>query len=83
MKRDPFDTKWFNSVIPGTKLVAVGARDLDWLTSDNIYVALNGKEEGIFETRPYVSITGDDGKTHSCHLSRFALYECDEKENIC
>ena len=62
---------WHSSIVPGSKITAIGTRDLDWLTSGVDYVAINGREAGIFATRPFVTVVGDDGKKHSCHLSRF------------
>jgi hypothetical protein len=73
-----FDTKWFDTIIPGSEIIAVGTRDVDWLTSGKAYAAVHGKEEGIFESRPFVSVVGDDGKEHSCHLSRFHPVETAE-----
>jgi len=69
---DPFNTKWFDTVTPNSKIVAKGVRGLSYLTTGKTYIAINGKEDGIFEDRPFVTIEGDDGKRHSCHLSRFA-----------
>ena len=70
---DLFDVSWHGDVAPGTEIVAIGTRDLHYLTSGKTYIAINGKEEGIFETRPFVTVVADDGLRHSMHLSRFTL----------
>ena len=60
-------------VLVGTELLAVGVDDISTLTEGKLYKSLYGWEEGIFETRPYVSIIDDSGKQYSCHLSRFII----------
>lgn len=53
-------------------ITAQGIRGVeDHLTQDKIYTALHGLEEGIFSNRPFVTVIDDNGKTFSCHASRF------------
>lgn len=59
----------------GTPIKAVGTRELSNLTKDKVYNALHGAEEGIFHTRPFVTVIDDTGERYSCHLSRFHLVE--------
>ena len=68
---DPFDASWYGTITPGTEIIARGTRDLCYLTAGSTYIAINGKEDGIFSDRPFVTIKADDGKRHCCHLSRF------------
>jgi len=63
-----------SKVLPGTLLVAVGVGDCP-LTKGKVYNAIYGAEEGIFETRPFVTVICDTGDAYSCHLSRFTLKE--------
>jgi len=56
---------------PGDEIICEGSRGLSNLTSGKAYKALHGKEDGIFENRPFVTVIDDDGKEYSCHLSRF------------
>ena len=42
-----------------------------YLTNNKIYIAIRDQEPGIFETDPYITITGDTGKPLMCHASRF------------
>lgn len=62
-----------NKVVAGTKLIAIGTRGYPDLTEQKSYIAINGAEEGIFETRPFVTVVGDKGINLSCHLSRFII----------
>lgn len=63
-------------------LKAVGTRDILNLTKDKLYTSLKGKEEGIFENSPYVTIIDDYNKRFSCHFNRFEIIEEFEDENI-
>jgi hypothetical protein len=63
--------KWMKTVVPDMPILAIGVRDYPNLTSFKVYTAINGREEGIFETSPFVTVIGDDGKKLTCHLSRF------------
>ena len=63
-----------NEVHEGTALIAVGTRDVP-LTTGKVYHALFGAEEGIFRSRPFVTVVNDDGDKYSCHLSRFHIAE--------
>ena len=47
---------------PNQTLICVAARDIHNLTQGKEYVCLYRLEEGIFANRPYVTVTGDDGK---------------------
>lgn len=76
-----WDTKWFDTVKPGSEIVARGVRDLDYLTAGKTYVAINGKEDGIFANRPFVTVDADDGKRHSCHLDRFIPLPAESESN--
>jgi hypothetical protein len=71
MVTNPWCIRWMAAVVPGTPIVAVGTRDCRDLTSGKVYAACNGREDGIFESRPFVTVVADDGKKHSFHLSRF------------
>jgi len=62
-------------VISGTELIAIGTSGYNDLTAGNTYIAINGAEEGIFETRPFVTVVGNRGINLSCHLSRFKIKE--------
>ncbi|GEM_PF-3929015 len=62
-------------VVEGSSIIAIGTRDMPTLTKGKIYTAIYGVEQGIFETRPFVTVIDDDGKKLSCHLSRFILVE--------
>jgi hypothetical protein len=63
---------WMETIVPGSRIVAVGTRDMGGqLTRGKVYTAINGREEGMFATRPYVTVVSDDGNKHSYHLSRF------------
>lgn len=66
--------------MPGSQIVAVGTRDIRELTAGKVYTALKGKEEGIFEDRPFVHVIDDNGKKYCCHLARFKPLE--NSENI-
>lgn len=50
------------------------------LTSGRVYTAMFGIEPGIFATRPFVTVTDDNGTVVSCHLSRFEVID-DEAES--
>lgn len=66
-------------VTPATKLplyaniIALGTRDLRDLTTGKTYQAIYGLEEGIFTSRPFVTIIDDCGKQRTLHASRFRL----------
>lgn len=62
---------WHDTIVPGSRIVAVGTRDVRDLTEGKVYTAIYGKEEGIFTSRPFVTVVGDDGIKDSFHLSRF------------
>lgn len=64
-----------DKVRKGTMLKCIGAYDYRHLTEGKVYECLYGLEEGIFESRPYVSVIGDNGDKLSCHASRFELLE--------
>lgn len=67
---------------PNSPIVAVGNAGVEYLlTNGKKYVALYGKEDGIFESRPFVTVIADDGKRHSFHMSRFTL-PTNDKGNI-
>ena len=66
---------WQRSIVPGSRIVANGTRDLRELTRGKVYEAINGREDGIFNDRPFVTVIADDGKKHSYHLSRFLPQE--------
>jgi len=58
------------------KLKCIGARTTDGrLTDGKVYTALYGIEPGIFQSRPFVTVIEDTGKTSSWHLSRFEIVE--------
>ena len=61
-----------NEVHEGTALIAVGTRDVP-LTTGKVYHALFGAEEGIFHSRPFVTVIDDNRHLYSCHLSRFHI----------
>ena len=63
-------------------LKAVGTRDILNLTKDKLYTSLKGKEEGIFENSPFVTIIDDYNKRFSCHFNRFEIIKEFEDENI-
>ncbi|ANS06201.1 hypothetical protein HOR19_gp08 [Phage MedPE-SWcel-C56] len=60
-------------VAPGTKLVAIGTRNVPELEFGAVYTA-NRVEEGIFTSRPFVEVEGRYGP-YMCHLSRFEFAE--------
>lgn len=62
-----------NEVKAGTLLVASGTAGMSSMCQFNTYVALKDAEEGIFESRPFIRITKDNGSSTVCHLSRFQL----------
>lgn len=65
---------YLNGFKKGDKLKCIIARDLTELEVGKIYEAAKDEEEGIFENRPYITVT--DGKKHySCHSSRFEKVE--------
>ena len=64
-------TEWMRAIMPGSPIVAIGTRDVRDLTRGAAYTAINGREDGIFEDRPFVTVETDDGKIRSFHLSRF------------
>ncbi|WFZ78568.1 hypothetical protein MQM1_086 [Aeromonas phage vB_AsaP_MQM1] len=43
------------------------------LTTGKTYYPVYGLEEGIFPSRPFVTVEGADGQLVSCHASRFEL----------
>jgi len=53
-------------------ITAYGTRGVS-LTKNKEYKCINGTEEGIFATRPFVTVTNDNGKQASYHQSRFEL----------
>ena len=61
-------------------LKAVGTRDIRNLTKDKLYTSLRGKEEGIFENSPFVTIIDDYNKKFSLHFNRFEIIEEFEDE---
>ena len=61
-------------------LKAVGVRDIRNLTKDKLYTSLRGKEEGIFENSPFVTIIDDFNKRFSLHFNRFEIIEEFEDE---
>jgi hypothetical protein len=63
--------KWFESIVPGSRIVARGVRNYPNLTVGRVYTALNGREAGLLANRPFVTVVGDNGKKLSCHLERF------------
>lgn len=63
-------------------LKAVGVRDIRNLTKDKLYTSLRGKEEGIFENSPFVTIIDDLNKRFSLHFNRFEVVEEFEDETI-
>ena len=62
----------------GTALVCIGGRGTYTLTDGKVYYALFGAEEGIFSSRPFVSVIGDDSEQHTWHLSRFKLKDSND-----
>jgi hypothetical protein len=68
---NPFCLKWTYEIVPGSTIIARGVRDLGNLTAGKAYTAIKGREEGIFECRPFVTVVDDDGKNYCCHLDRF------------
>jgi HKD family nuclease len=64
-----------DKVQAGTKMRCIAAHDYYQLTEGKVYSCMYGLEEGVFETRPYVSVIGNHGKPLSCHASRFELAE--------
>lgn len=66
------DAPWFP---PGTKLRCVRPGDGYNLCYGSVYVALEGKEEGIFPDRPFVSVIDEAGKRTSAHACRFELVQ--------
>lgn len=66
-----------NTVNPGDEMILVSCADgyQYKLTEGKIYNCLNGLEEGIFYSRPFVSFIDDNGKKCSCHASRFIRAE--------
>lgn len=43
------------------------------LTTGKVYYPVYGLEDGIFPSRPFVTVEADNGKIVSCHASRFEL----------
>lgn len=62
---------WMEAIVPGSPVVAIGTRDVRDLTRGKVYTAINGREDGIFSNRPFVTVVADDGKKRVFHLSRF------------
>ena len=64
----------YNTVVPvGAKMKCLSARYYPGLTEGKVYECLHGLEAGIFTSRPFVSVIGDDGKKLRGHASRFTL----------
>lgn len=55
----------------GEMITAYGTRGIRNLTRGKAYKCLNGTEEGIFASSPFVTVIDDDGKEYSFHQSRF------------
>lgn len=51
----------------------IGGRTAECLTNGKNYVALSDQMEGIFQDRPYLTVTSDYGKPVAVHASRFEL----------
>lgn len=62
---------WFP---PGQRLRCIRPEDYALLYG-NVYVALEGKEDGIFSDRPYVTVLDERGRRTQCHASRFELVD--------
>lgn len=54
----------------GQMITAQGTRGTS-LTRGKQYECINGTEEGIFPSSPYVTVIDDNGNQYSCHQSRF------------
>lgn len=65
----------------GAEIVALGVQGVSFtynaLTIGKTYKALYGLEEGIFQSRPYVTVIDNTGKELCCHASRFRLPQVD------
>ena len=61
-------------VKPGMLLKAVGFRHECNITIGKTYEVV-AVEEGIFPSRPFVTVIGNGGKHSTWHLSRFAFLE--------
>ncbi len=59
----------------GDKIKCVNADAYYELTEGKLYQCLYGLEAGIFETRPFVTVIGDNGNEIGAHASRFKVVE--------
>lgn len=58
---------------PGTMLICVVGRGCRDITDGKVYQSVHGAEDGIFTSRPFVTVVADDYEHHLYHLSRFEL----------
>lgn len=62
-----------DTVIRGQPITCVSPTGLRArLTTGKVYIALHGLEEGIFSSRPFVTVIDDDGEPATAHASRFS-----------
>lgn len=59
----------------GDKIICINADAYHELTEGKVYQCLYGLEDGIFETRPFVTVIGDNGEELRAHASRFKVVE--------
>lgn len=55
----------------GEEIICIGGEDRWFLTNGKRYRAVNGLQEGMFPTQPYVTVIADHGKEVVYHASRF------------
>jgi len=63
----------------GDTLKCISSLGTGQLTDGREYIAATTEQEGIFASRPFVSVIGDNGDEYHYHASRFALVDslCD------
>lgn len=59
----------------GDLLLCLNSAGYYSLTAGKVYKASEDLIPGIFSDRPFVAVTGDNGKATSCHASRFVPVE--------